>query len=83
MTNASIPYYCAEGDEAVETLGPDGKTVSVEFRVSGTPRAQPRARKSKRSNRPYNPAEKIVANFRKQVKKQLVSQTPLFGPNVD
>eukprot|EP00978_Attheya_sp_CCMP212_P030582 scaffold112851_cov35-Attheya_sp.AAC.1 len=53
MTNASIPYYCTEGDEAVETLGPDSKTVSVEFRVSGTPRAQPRARKSKRSNRPY------------------------------
>jgi Holliday junction resolvase RusA-like endonuclease len=82
MTNASIPYYCAEGDEAVETLGPDGKTVKLEFRISGTPRAQPRGRRSKNSNRPYNPAGKIVRNFRTQVRKQLLSQTTVFGPNV-
>ena len=84
MPNLSIPYYCAEGDEAVETLGPDGKTVMhVEFRISGTPRAQPRGRKSKHSNRPYNPAGNIIENFRTQVRKQLMSpQTPVFGPKV-
>jgi Holliday junction resolvase RusA-like endonuclease len=80
MPNASVPYYMGKGDGAVETLGPDGKTVThVTVQVSGTPRVQSRGRTTKHSARVYNDAKRILKNFRAQVKTQLMSETPIFG----